>query len=180
MKGFKSVVAGVFLFLFIISNAHAELVYQYHSSGQFGQTWGGNAGINVSVDGSGVNRIARLVYYAYSELSGYHFWYGEIPATAVRTTGVSSMAVTIDTCSVNNSSGCGYVDVSIATDEPASGWVYTGVNNYSWGDMRYQTIGNSQVRFSSAVGTVNGISVSSDNAAIGTYNNVDVSVSIGN
>jgi len=180
MKSFKKMGGLLIASLIMVSNAFAGEVYQFVSNGQYGQTWGGNAGINVSVDGSGVNQVARLVYYAYSQETGYFFWYGEIPASAVTMTGVASMHVQIDTCTISTLSGCGYVDVAINTNEPASGWVYTGVWQYSYGAMSVQYVGNSQVRFSSATGTVVGIPVSETNAAIGKYNNVSVSVSLGN
>ena len=171
-------ISGLFLVTsFMGSNAFAQVLDQYVSSGIYGQTWGGSAYINVSVDGSGVNRVARLAYGTW--VNGYNYWYGEIPADAVKVTGVSSIAVQIDTCSLGNGSGCGYVDVTINTTEPASGWVYTGVYDYSYGDMIMHYVGNNQVRFSSASGTVLGIPVSETQAGIGMLNTTSITVSLG-
>jgi len=180
MRSFKSVGGLLLASFFMASSAVAGTVYQFTSNGTFGQTWGGSAGVNVSVDGSGVNRVAHLVYYAYSADIGYNFWYGEIPADAVKVNGVSSVSVQIDTCTLGNLSGCGYVDATINTNEPASGWVYTGAYDYSYGDMVIKYVGHNQARFSSATGTVLGLPVNPTNAAIGKYTDMGVTVNIGN
>jgi len=178
MKYFKAMSGLILASLFMASNAFAGVVYQYTSSGQYGQVGNGNLGMELTVDGAGVSEVVHLVYFSYTYGVGFSYWYGDIPADAVAVTGVASMAVQLDSCTVKNVDGCGYVDVTITTDEPASGWVYTGAYQTQYGDMIIERIGNSQVRWSSAVGTILGRSVEGMRAGIGKYNNVKVTVSL--
>ena len=162
--------------ILMASSAFAGVVYQYNSSGQYGQAGNGSTGMELTVDGSGVNEVARLVYYSYAGGS-FSMWAGDIPTDAVTVNGVNSMSVQLDTCTVNNVDGCGYVDVTIDTNEPAAGWVYTGAYNSQYGNMVIERVGHIQARFSTAVGTVNGISVDG-RGFIGKMTDVNVTVSL--
>ena len=117
-----------------------------------------------------------MFHYSYSPSTGYNGWSGSIPVDAVTVTGVASISVNIDTCSVSNTAGCGPVYFTVTTNEPASGWIDNGSRQYDWGNVIYREAGNRQVRFSSSAGSVHGIPVNSNNAFMGKFNEVTISV----
>ncbi len=158
--------------LFKVNGQYAQVPYTYNAG-----SWASGA---VSVDGTGISQTAFLYYSAYSSSTGYQFWRGAIPIEAVKVTGVASMSVDIDTCTVSATSGCGYVKFTVATNEPASGWVNNGVWGYSYGDYVVRYAGASQVRSASATGTILGQAVDNPRGWIGTMDDVTVEVQVGN
>ncbi len=181
-KYLSMLLSGAIGFSIITPAAHSAVVDQIVSSGQFGQVSvnnGGNTGwanATISVEGNGVNRTAHLFHVSYSPSTGYKYWTGNIPADSVTVTGVASIAVDIDTCSVSNTAGCGPVSFMVTTDEPATGWIDNGVIKYEWNNLIYREVGARQVRFSSSTGYVNGIPVDGNRAFMGKYNEVTISV----
>ena len=157
-------------------------VEQVVLSGQFGQVSANNYGnlgwanATVSIEGNGVNRTAFLVHASDSPSTGYNLWRGSIPADAVTVTGVASISVNIDTCSVSNIDGCGPVYFTVTTNEPASGWIDNGTRQYNWGNVIYREAGSRQVRFSSSTGSIHGIPVNNSRAFMGKYNEVTISI----
>jgi hypothetical protein len=177
---------GVFAVIFGTSVAHAAVVDQYVSSGQYGSASANNGGAvgwanaTISTDGSGVNQTAHLFHVSYSPNTGYNYWSGDIPVEYVTVTGVASISVSVDTCTVNNVSGCGQVDLTVTTDEPATGWIDNGVREYDWNGVIYREVGARQVRFSSATGSVHGIPLNTSRAFMGKFNEVTITVTTGN
>lgn len=177
------ILSGLIGLLLCTSIAQSAVVEQVVTSGQFGQVSANNGGAagwanaTVSVEGEGINQTAHLFHVSNSPSTGYQFWTGNIPVNTVKRTGVASISVDIDTCSVSNNPGCGYVNFTVTTDEPASGWIDNGVRKYDWDGYIYREAGARQVRFSRSTGTVNGISVNNDRAFMGKYNEVTISIS---
>lgn len=165
----------------VVSAASAEVIYQQVVSGTYGQASGytadGFAGVNVSVDGSDT---ARLVTYSNSAAEGYKFWYGDIPASAVTVLGAHSIAVQIDTCSIDASAGCGYVDAVITADPKEGGFITEGSTQYSWDNVIVVVAGPVQVRASQVSGYVNGVSLDGVRAYVGKYNTASIQVVTGN
>jgi hypothetical protein len=182
----KNIIASIAL-LAITGFANAAETYVDTISGQYGQvrytpTAEGWVYANVFVDGAGVNRTAKLNYVSYSFVDGYKAWFGSIPEYTVVTTGVSSISVDVDTCAVEpvNSRGCGPVNFTVSTSEPASGWVNNGVVAYEYSDLMVRYVGANQVRESSASGMINGQTFDNARAFSGTSDNVYVQVTVGN
>lgn len=179
----KNVISWLALFstAFFTFTANAEVVYQHVVSGTYGQATGSSngayAGINVSVDESGT---ARLITYNHVPSHSYELWYGEIPSSAVTVHGVNSIAVQIDTCTIDPSPGCGYVDAVITQDPNAGGFITDGSTHYTWDNVIVQVAGPIQVRRANAAGTVNGISIDNGGAYIGKYNTASIEVQTGN
>jgi hypothetical protein len=155
-------------------------------SGQFGQapytaSEQGWANATVSVQGNGVNRTAHLFHVSYEYATNtYKYWSGKIPVENVTVKGVSSISVDIDTCEVNYTPSCGYVNFTVATDEPASGWIDNGVRKFQYDGYMRNEVGARQVRASSSTGTVNGLSVDNARAFSGKYEEVTIEVTVGN
>ena len=169
--------------VFFASTANAAEVELFKINGQYAEasyttSAGGWASGGVSVDGIGNNQTAFLYYSAYSN-GVFRFWRGSIPRDAVRVTGVASMSVEIDTCTVNAIDGCGYVNFSVATNEPASGWVNNGVWGYSYDGYIARYAGASQVRSSTSTGTILGQSVDNPRSWIGAMDDVTVEIQTG-
>ena len=167
------------------SAANAAVVDTFTTNGQFGQVTytynnGGWANGTVSVDGAGTNRTAHLFYVAYNPINGYRYWSGAIPVEAVTVTGVSKMAVDIDTCTVNPTVACGPVNFVVSTNEPASGWVNNGVWGYQYDGYIFNYAGAAQARSSSASGMILDQVIDNSRSWIGTMDNVIVNVSTGN
>lgn len=164
----------------ITLTANADVVYQQVVSGTYGQangySNGSYAGINISVDGSGT---ARLVTYTHVPSESYKLWYGNIPASAVKVQGIDSIAVQIDTCTVNPTSGCGYVDAVITMDPKAGGFITDGSTHYTWDNIIVQVAGPTQVHNANAAGYVNGISLDNAGAYIGKYDTASIEVQTG-
>lgn len=179
-KNLKGSLALVFAMSFA-SSANAGVVYQYVTSGTYGQASGysanGFAGVNVSVNGT---NTATLVTYSYTATDGYKLWYGQIPASNVTVRGVTSIAVQVDTCSVDPTLGCGYVDVSFAMDPTGFGFITDGSLHYTWDNIIVQVAGPTQVRSANATGLVNGVSVDGTRAFIGKYTSTSIEIQTGN
>lgn len=162
------------------STASAGVLYQQVTSGTYGQASGysaeGFAGVNVTVDGSDT---ARLVTYSSTAADGYKLWAGDIPASAVTVHGVSSISVQIDTCSVDPTTGCGYVDVTIDMDPKAYGFITDGSSHYTWDNIIVQVAGPTQVHGATATGFINGVSLDGLRAFIGKYTNVSMEIVTG-
>lgn len=152
--------------------------------GQFGYTPTADGWVagSVSVYGTGQDKTAFMFHTSYTYADGYKFWRGNIPVEAVSQVGVSSIAVNVNTCDVEplNMPGCGPVSFTVTTDEPATGWIDNGVSSYSYNDFMYQAVGARQVRFSSAIGSINGSAFNTSRAYMGVYNDVTISITVGN
>jgi triacylglycerol esterase/lipase EstA (alpha/beta hydrolase family) len=163
--------------LLAVSVASAEVIFQQVVSGNYGQasvyTADGFAAVNVSVDGSGT---AFLAAYSSNSTDGYKLWYGNIPASAVTVRGVNTIAVQIDTCSVDPTAGCGYVDAVMTTDPQAGGFITEGSSQYNWDGVIMQVAGPTQVHNADATGYVNGVSLDGARAAVGKYTNVSIMI----
>lgn len=164
-----------------VSSANAEVIYRHVTSGTYGQASGysatGFAGVNVSVDGTDT---ATLMAYSNSDGDGYKLWYGQIPASNVTVQGVNSIAVQVDTCSVDPTPGCGYVDVSFDLDPKGYGFITDGSLHYTWDNIIVQVAGPTQVRSANATGFVNGVSIDGTRAFIGKYTQTSIEIQTGN
>ena len=166
--------------LLAVSAVSAEVLFQQVVSGNYGQvnayTDDGFAAMSVSVDSTG---RAFLAAYSSNSTDGYKFWYGDIPASAVTVRGANTIAVQIDTCSVDPSPGCGYVDATVTADPKDGGFITDGSSHYNWGNVIFQVAGPTQVRRSNVTGYINGILVDGAQAFVGKYTNVTIEVVTG-
>ncbi len=171
MLGILSVAA-----LLTVASANAGVLYSQVTSGTYGQASGytdaGYAAVNFSTDGT----TARLITYTTSPAGDYNMWYGDIPASAVTAKGINSIAVQLDTCSVVNSVGCGYVNVVIKMDPKGYGFVTDGSVKYDWGNVIVVVAGPTQVRESTITGTVNGITMDGVRSFIGKYTQSSITI----
>jgi len=182
----KNLVLGL-MFVLSMGAAHAAETYVMNVHGQYGQVYytrtdsGWVSGM-VSVDGSGVNQTAFVFATSYSQADGYKFWRGNVPVSAVTVNGISSISVDVDTCAVEpiNMRGCGYLNFTVTTDEPATGWIDNGVVHYSYGDYIQTSAGARQVRASSAEGSINGQAFSSSRAFMVKSSDVNIQITVGN
>ncbi|MGD8567947.1 MAG: hypothetical protein PVJ39_07655 [Gammaproteobacteria bacterium] len=163
--------------------ANADVLYEYISSGTYGQATvfsnGNYASINVSVDGLATDQTVHLSTYYHLPGEGYHFWSGEIPASAVTVAGVDSIAVDINTCDVNNTTGCGPVDVTVTKDPHGGGFITDGSSQYQWDDLIFAVAGPVQVHSATVTGTVNGVPLDNGRGYIGKYNQAHIEVQTG-
>lgn len=161
-------------------SANAGVIYHNVTSGTYGQASGytadGFAGVNISVNGTST---ARLVTYSYTPAAGYKFWYGDIPASAVTVNGIKNISVQIDTCSVDPSSGCGYVNASFSMDPKGDGFTTTGSIHYTWDNVIVTVAGPTDVRSANATGFVNGVAIDGDRAYIGKYTQSSIEIQTG-
>jgi hypothetical protein len=157
---------------FVVSGTYGQSGYVY-TPGM------GSASATVSISGAGVNQTATLMHWSNDPTNGYQYWRGLIPMDAVTSTGIAGISVTIDTCEVDNRAGCGYVDLSVRSDVPASGWVDNGVNEITSTGYIYRQVGSRIVRFASSTGSVNGIPVDSTRAFMSKGTDVTISVTTG-
>jgi hypothetical protein len=161
--------------------ASADVVYQQVISATYGEASGSSNGssanINISVDDSGT---ARLITETRTPADGYKLWYGDIPSSTVTVKGINSIAVQIDTCTVDPSAGCGYVDATITMNPKAGGFITNGSTHYTWDDVIVQVAGPIDVRNAIATGYVNGVSLDDGGAYIGKYNTASIEVQTGN
>jgi len=164
-----------------VSSASAGVLYQNVVSGTYGQASGYSAsgdfaGISVTVDGT---NSVTLITYSNTQNNGYQLWYGLVPNAAVTVKGLNSIAVKIDTCSVDASMGCGYVDVVVSKDPKAGGFITDGSLHYTWDNIIVQVAGPTDVRYANITGYVNGVSMDGDRAFIGKYNQVSLMIQTG-
>ncbi len=183
MKKVSAMLLGSVLSLALVP-AHAAQTNVFKMNGEFAQLpysssdQGWVTG-SVGVDGNGASRVAYLFYAVYTPANGYAFWRDQIPLSAVTVKGVSSMAVELDTCTVSNTAGCGYVKFEVNTNEPASGWINKGSWGYAYDGYMVRFAGAGQARSSSATGSILGLPVDGSGAWIGTLDNVTVEVTVG-
>ena len=180
MKKVFLAIAGIGALL-AVSAVNAGVLYQNVVSGTYGQAFGYTAsgdfaGISVTVDGS---NSATLVTYSYTQNGSYQFWYGQVPNSAVIVKGLNSIAVKIDTCSIDSSMGCGYVDVVVSKDPKAGGFITDGSLHYTWDNIIVQVAGPTDVRYANITGYVNGVSMDGDRAFLGKYTNASLMIQTG-
>jgi hypothetical protein len=132
--------------------------------------------MNITVDESGV---ARLITETHFPGDTFHFWIGDIPSSAVTVHGINSIAVQIDTCSINNAPGCGNVDTVITKDPKAGGFITDGSSHYNWDGLIVQVAGPIDVRNAQASGSINGIPLNPTGSYIGKYNTASLEVQTG-
>lgn len=150
-------------------------------SGTYGQTGYvstpgmGSASATVSISGQGTNQSATLMHWSNDSTNGYQYWRGLVPVAAVTSTGIDGISISINTCEVDNRAGCGYVDFSVRSDTPASGWVDNGVNQTTGTGYIYRQVGARTVRFASSTGSVNGVPVDNTRAFMGKGTDVTIS-----
>lgn len=166
------------------SVARADLMYQYTTgsaeSAMISSYEAGNS-VYLNVGHEGVSGKTHLVYATYTPDTGYHYWNGMIPTSAITTTGITEMSISIDTCTIMANSACGIVDVTVSKDVATTPLINTGVSQSMYGGVLYQTAGSYTTYTADAAGFVNGIAVNTTTRAwIGRYNNVSVTVSSGN
>jgi hypothetical protein len=163
--------------------ANADVLYDYISSGTYGQASvfsnGNYASINVTVDGLGTDQTVHLSTYYHVPGESYNVWYGEIPASAVTVEGVDSIAVDINTCDVNPTASCGPVDVTITMDPQGGGFVTNGATEYQWDDLIFAVAGPTQVHSATVTGSINGVSLDSGRAYIGKYDQTHIEIQTG-
>jgi len=163
--------------------ANADVLYEYISSGTYGQASvfsnGNYASINVTVDGLGTNQTIRLSTYSHLPNEGYNFWSGEIPASYVTVKGVDSIAVNVNTCDVNPTTACGPVDVTITMDPDGGEFVTDGSSQYKWDNLIFAIAGPVQVHSATVTGTVNGVPLDSGRAYMGKYDTAHIEVLTG-
>ena len=138
----------------------------------------------VSVDGSGINQTAFLWYVVINEYTNgdivIQSWQGDIPVDTVQVTGVASMSVEIDTCTVSNVAGCGYVDFAVTT-EPGTPEISNTAFGWNLGGIIYRSVGARQVRAASSVGTVLDYPLeTSSYAFMSKASEIEVIVTVGN
>lgn len=164
--------------------ANANVLYDYISSGTYGQASvfanGNYANINVTVDGLATDQTVHLSTYYHFPGESYNFWSGTIPASAVTVEGVNSIAVAINTCDVNPTTGCGPVDVTITKDPHGGGFVTDGSTQYQWDDVIFAVAGPIQVHSATVTGTVHGVPLDSGRGYIGKYDTSHIEVLTGN
>lgn len=173
--------AVVFALMAASLSAKAEVVYQFTTAGanhaSVGTPWtpAGYTSLWLYQEGTGADQSTKLLYYV-RDAQGFGRWQGEIPASAVTMTGVSSMHVEVDTCAIAATSGCRVVNV---TWGKTPGQAIVGSFNQHTADdgTIYQSAGAITNFSASAVGTVGSITVDgTPNASIGTSTNVTVTV----
>jgi hypothetical protein len=161
-----------------VSLAQAEILNQMVSNGNFASAYQGSTGFTVTTEGSGVNQKTTLMVNTYTYGVGFTSWKGEIPASAVVMDGVSQISVNIDTCSINNDPGCGYIDATVTKDPLDGGWIINGASSTTYGDLTQTIAGVRQTHRANAVGTINGITLGAfARSFIGKDNNVTITVS---
>lgn len=166
------------------TTANADLLYQYNSGNGTSamiSTFDAGNSVYLNIGHEGVSGKTHLIYSTYTPSSGYLYWNGIIPASAIETTGVNSMSINVDTCAVQATYACGVVDVTVIRDAASVPLLNSGLSQMMYGGILYQTAGSFTTYTADASGTVNGLSFSTTNRAwIGRYNNIAVTVSSGN
>jgi hypothetical protein len=166
-------------------SAKAEVVYQFVTAGATDAHVGaitpaGTVALWVYSEGAGRGQTTKLLYYVWGG-QGSGNWQGDIPASAVTSNGVNSMHVEVDTCTIDPTSGCGYVNLTW-NKTPGQAVVGTLTSHTAYDGTIYQSAGVITMFPATAVGTVLGITVDSStndgstNADIGTANGVTVTV----
>lgn len=119
-------------------------------------------------------------------------WRGVVPDAAMSINGVASASISVDTCSLtaaySTANGCGVVDVTVTKDPQAFGSTTAGAYAYNFGGLIMQFAGTWSTHNSTAVGSVNGITIDTaansafgaSRAVIGKYTNVSVTITTGN
>jgi hypothetical protein len=182
-KQFINLIGSAILVL-AASSVLAADVYTYNVTGQYGGVrWifnpAGSVSAEITIEGLGHDRRARLRTTTYGGAMGYSNWHNYIPVDAVTVQGVSSMTVELDTCSVVNEYGCGYVNFTLETTQPASGFHQNGVVRYDFGDVHERYVGDMQVRNAAASGEIVGVPVSNTNSWIGKFTDVEIEIEVG-
>lgn len=164
------------------SSAQAALIDQYTTaSSEFANVYAGGTGVNLYIEGAGVNRVVTLSVGSYP-----NYWKGVIPNTDVIDNGIASVTVNVpDTCDSTLTPSYTYgsdncFTVNMTFTKGAYLWKTNGVTQYSWGNFIYQVIGGISTFGASTTGTVNGVDMTSSRAYMGKYTDVNVSVSTAN
>lgn len=157
--------------IFVVSGTYGDTGYVY-TPGY------GSAAATVAINGAGAGATATLMAWSYSP-DGYKYWRGNIPVESVTSTGIDGISVSINTCEISNTGGCGQVDFSVRADVPASGWTDNGVFSYTGNGYVSRQVGERTVRFASSTGYVNGIPVDSSRAFMVKGDEVSISVTVG-
>lgn len=156
---------------FVISGTYGQTGYVYTPGV-------GSAAATVSINGTGPDATATLMAWS-SSADGYKYWRGNIPVESIVSTGIDGISVSINTCEINNTAGCGQVDFSVRADVPASGWIDNGVAEYTGNGFVFRQVGSRVTRFASSTGYVNGVSVDNTRAFMVKGNDVTISVTVG-
>lgn len=168
---------GALLLTGSIATAHAEILNQMVSNGGFASAYSGSTGFTITTEGEGINQKTMLMVNSYNTATGFTSWKGEIPGSAVTVAGVSSISVAIDTCTLNNVAGCGYINATVTKDPLDGGFIINGVSRFTYGEITETVAGVRQVHRASAAGTVNGITLGQfARSFIGKDNSVTVTV----
>ena len=81
--------------------------------------------------------------------------------------------------SISALASCGYVNFTVDTNEPASGWVNNGVWGSTYTGYISRYVGAAQARNASSTGTILGHNVDSSRAWIGTMDEVTIKITTG-
>lgn len=169
----------------IISTAKAATIDQSTSaSSVFAQVYQNSTGINLTIEGAGVNRVVTLVVSDYTPGVGSSYWKGVIPNDTVVDNGIAGVSVNIantcefDAISTYGSADCYSVEATFTKGDYL--WKTNGVTQYTWGDILYQVIGGVSTFSATATCTVNGVDISSPRAYMGKYTDVNIIVSTAN
>ena len=130
--------------------------FQYGVTGSVTNSAGSAFGV-LSIENNGHNRTAYLTVSGHSNNNGGSFnWSGDIPLDAVKVNGVSDMSVELDTCSYpgHGHGQCGYLNFTIITNVPASGWIEKGSRITDYGLYYVRTAGSIQARSSTSSGYI--------------------------
>ena len=162
-------------------SAKADVVYKFVTAGatdaHVGVPMSNGTGVALWVyqEGTGQGQTTQLLYYV-DDAQGFGRWQGVIPASAVTTTGVNSMHVEIDTCTIAPGAGCRYVNLTW-NKTPGQAVVGNLTSHTAFDGTIYQSAGVIQMFPATAAGSVGGVTVDGNaNADIGNVNNVTVTV----
>ena len=161
-----------------VATAHAEILDQMVSNGDFASAFQGSTGFSLTIEGNGVNQVSTLLVNQYVSGVGFTSWKGVIPNDTIIAQGVSSISVNVDTCTINNIPGCGLVDATVSKNPQDGGFIQNGVVKYTYGDIMQTIAGVRQVHRADAVGTVNGVTLTTARSFIGKDNEVRIIVEI--
>jgi hypothetical protein len=167
--------------------AQAELIDQYPAANseyanayKYGST---SASINLTVEGSGINRTVTLSHSLYSYSQGINnYWRGNIDSSDVTVNGIGQIVVAVDTCGYTadrtwGEDACGRVDVTFTKGSFL--WRTDGSLVQDWAPLT-NTVNGGITAFSAEVsGYVKGVDmIGASRPAMGKYANVEVVVEV--
>ena len=174
---------GIILAAFIASNpAQAELIDQFPATNsQYANANVSGAGINVYIDGTGINQTITLAVRTGWGAS-YTYWRGEISANDLTQNGIAQISVNTDTCAYTpiesrGDNACGRVDITF--DKGAFLFRTNGNLTFDWDPLVNTITGGITIFDASVTGFVNGVDMSNAfRPAMGRHTDVKVTVEL--